>query len=98
MRYHAPCGFADREEPAKRRDVEGLTYGFRVELGNWAVGTGAGVVMHDVGFAEPIVRLREQPSDAGRVRRIDGKGHSPGLTGQRRQLVDIASRQSDPKT
>jgi len=58
---------AYRQEPAKRRDLDSLAHGFRVEFGNRAVGAGAGVVKHDIGFAEPIVRLREQACDRGRV-------------------------------
>ena len=54
--------------------------------------------MHDIGFAEPLVRLREQSSDSGRLGSIDGKGLSPDFAGQRRQLLDMARRQSDTKT
>jgi hypothetical protein len=98
MRHHTPGCFADRQKPAKRRDLDGFAHGFRVEFGKWAVGASAGVVMHDIGFAEPLIRLREQSRDSGRLRNINGKDLSPDLAGQRRQLLDIARRQPDTKT
>jgi hypothetical protein len=71
--------------------------GFRVEFGNRAVRAGAGVVVHDIGFAEPVIRLCEQVGYCSRIGCVDGEGLGAGLIGQCRQLLNIPRRQSDAK-
>jgi hypothetical protein len=58
---------------------------------------GAGVVVHDIGFAEPVIRLCEQAAHSSWIRRVDGEGLSAYFRCERRQLLGIARRQSDAK-
>jgi hypothetical protein len=83
--------------PPKRRDLDGLPHGFRVEFGNRAMRAGAGVVEHDIGFAEPVIRLCEQAGHRRRIRCVDGEGLGVDFRDERRQLLGIARRQSDAK-
>jgi len=52
---------------------------------------------HNIGLAEPVVCLREQASDCGRFRGIDGESLGTSLAGQRGQLLHVARRQPDAK-
>jgi hypothetical protein len=54
---------------------------------------GAGVVEHDIEFAEPVIRLC-QAGHRSRIRRVDGEGLGAYFRGERRQLFDVAPRQS----
>src|SRR5215469_14565742 len=93
MRYHSPCRLLNDEKPAKGRYFDRLAHGFRVELGDRAVGASAGVVEHGVGLPEPPISLVEQARDGSGVRRINGECLRAGLGGERRQFFDIACRQ-----
>ena len=57
------------------------------------MGSGARVVEHYIGLAEPRIHLFEQMRDRCRVRRIDREPLGSDLAGERRQFVDIARRQ-----
>jgi len=92
MGNHAPGSLLDSEKAAKCRDPDRFAHSFRVELGNRTMPAGAGVVVHDIGFAEPLIRLGEQAGHRSRIRRVDGKGLRTYFCGERRQLFDITRR------
>jgi hypothetical protein len=97
VRGHAPGRLLDSEKPAKRRDLDRFAHGFRVELGNRTMRAGAGVVEHDIGFAEPVIRLCEQALHRSRIRRVDCESLGAYFRRERRQPLGIARRQSDAK-
>jgi hypothetical protein len=88
----------DDEEAAIGRHLNGLPHRFRVELGDWAMRPRTGVIHNYIGFTELLVRILEQACDPGGLRRVHLIGLRAGLSGKRRQLVDIARRQSDLET
>jgi hypothetical protein len=64
MGYHAPRRLLNDEEPAIRRNFDRLAHGFRIELGDWAVRSRAGVVEHHIGLAEPRIGVVEHRATA----------------------------------
>jgi hypothetical protein len=58
---------------------------------------GAGVVEHNIGFAEPVIRLCEQAGHRSWIRRLDCEDLCADFGGERPQLLGIARRQSDAK-
>ena len=94
---HAPRRLLDDEETAKRRYLDRLAQGFRIDFGNWTMRPSAGVIKHDIGFAEPLIRLFEQAGDGRGIGCVGCECLGAGLVGQRCEFVDIAGRQSDAK-
>ena len=95
---HAPCCLLDDEKPAISRDLDGLSDRFRVELGNRTVRRcSCCVIDDDIGFAEPLNGVVEQPRHPRGIRRVDGECSGAGLRRQRRQLLDISRGQAEPE-
>jgi hypothetical protein len=75
-----PCGIVRRaasrtvRNPPNAEISIAFAHGFRVEFGNRTMRAGAGVVEHEIGFAEPVIRLCEQAGHRSRIRCVDGEG------------------------
>ena len=91
LRNHPAGGLLDNQKAAKRRYLDRFAHRFRVDLGDRAVRSRAGVVEHDIRRPEPRVDFLEQMRDGRRVRGIDSEPFRTGLGGERRQLFDIAA-------
>jgi hypothetical protein len=70
---HPPRRLPNNQETAEGGDLDRLSHGFRIKRGNRAMRAGAGVVEHDMGLTEPLVRRLEQLRDGSRVTRIGGE-------------------------
>ena len=70
----------DNEEAAEGRDLDRLAHRFRVDLGDRAGRAGAGIVEHDIGFAErasacPRTTARPPPARRRRRRTVRRRSH-----------------------
>ena len=66
-----------------------------IDLGDRAGRPGARIVEDDIGRAEPRVGFLEELRDRRRVGRIGGEALGPRLGGERRELIDVARRQTE---
>ena len=95
LRDHAPRRLLHREEGAESRDLDRFAHRFGIDLGDRAGRPGARIIEDDIGRAEPRVGFLEELRDRRRVGRIGGEALGPRLGGERRELIDVARRQTE---
>jgi Tetratricopeptide repeat len=93
--HHALCGLLGDEEAAEGSDGDCLLHRGRIEVGDWPVRPGAGIVDDEIGLAETLVDFVEKLGDGTCFGRIHRESGCAGFSGECIQLADIARGEAD---